>query len=110
MSSTTLEDRTPAFLDFWRQAASREPAERIALWHSLYESAHPDVLALYFRRWGKPEQLARAVERFAQIVPQLQVTAANIKQELARVSQPLSTLLVVPDQLPPFVLIVGLFA
>src|SRR6476646_3084383 len=110
MNSAAIEDLTPAFLDFWRQAESRAPAERIALWHHLYEAAHPDVLALYFRRWGKPEQLAGAVERFAEVVPKLQLTVSTIRQKLASVSPQVSALLAIPDPIPPCVLPVGLFA
>src|SRR5438128_1860921 len=107
---SVLADLTPESIKFWAEAEHQDFAQRMALWHTLYESPHRDVFTLYYRRWGKPELLPAALERFRDSAPLIQAALPVIRQGVADVPPQLCSLLDVAEWLPPFVLLVGLFA
>jgi hypothetical protein len=105
-----IQDCTPEFFSFWEQAQSLDLAQQIERWQTLYQAPHQDVFALYYSRWGHPDKLPAALQRFGHSASAIQAAVPLVKQRTAHVPQTLSPLLNIPQWAPPFVLLVGLFA
>ena len=75
-----LRNICPDFLSFWETARGKGQEGWLALWQELYESKHPEVFRIYFSApyWGRRENLAEALQRYAEDIDKIKKTAKGI--------------------------------
>ena len=59
------------FFDFWEKANGKGTDEQIKLWKNIYENKNREVFDLYYSRWGNPNNLKSALNKFPEIIQKI---------------------------------------
>ncbi len=109
MGGIEIVNICPDFFLFWEEAKDKDLSTQFHLWDELYEGRHREIFDIYYRRWGKREELEQALERYPEIIGSLRSLLQSIEDDISDSWSKVSSLLEFEPSDLNLVLLVGSF-